>query len=65
MRNRKFHTSLNFLIEPGTYQSMKRIAGSQKISMSQFIREGIKLRMAQYDKESNSITTENSINKEE
>ena len=58
MRNRKFHTSINLLIEPGTYQRMKMIAGSQRTSMSQLIREGIKLRIAQYDKENNSMTTE-------
>ena len=34
------------------------IAGLQKTTMSKFIREGIKLRLAQYDKENNSIVTE-------
>ena len=55
MRNRTFHTSINLLIEPGTYQRLKMIAGLQKTTMSKFIREGIKLRLAQYDKEKNSM----------
>jgi hypothetical protein len=65
MRNRKFHTSINLLIEPDTYQRMKMIATLQKTTMSQFIRDGIKLRMAQYDKENNSITIENSNEQKE
>jgi len=55
MRNRTFHTSINLLIEPGTYQRLKMIAGLQKTTMSKFIREGIKLRLTQYDKENNSV----------
>ena len=55
MRKRNFHTSVNLLIEPYAYQRLKMIAGLQKTTMSKFIREGIKLRLAQYDKENNSI----------
>ena len=55
MRNRTFHTSINLLIEPDTYQRLKMIAGLQHTTMSKFIREGIKLRLAQYDKENNSM----------
>ena len=55
MRTRTLHTSINLLIEPGTYQRLKMIAGLQKTTMSKFIREGIKLRLAQYDKENNSV----------
>jgi len=58
MRNRNFHTSINLLIEPDTYQRLKMIAGLEKTTMSKFIREGIKLRLAQYDKENNSMVTE-------
>ena len=58
MRNRKFHTSINLLIEPDTYQRLKMIAGLENTTMSNFIREGIKLRLARYDKENNSIVTE-------
>ncbi len=58
MRNRTFHTSINLLIEPNTYQRLKMIAGLQKTTMSKFIREGIKLRLAQYDKENNSVMGE-------
>ncbi len=59
MRTRTLHTSINLLIEPDTYQRLKMIAGLQKTTMSKFIREGIKLRLAQYDKENNSIVTTN------
>ena len=58
MRIRILHSSINLLIEPDTYQRLKMIAGLQKTTMSKFIREGIKLRLAQYDKENNSIVTE-------
>ena len=58
MRNRTFHTSINLLIEPNTYQRLKMIAGLQKTTMSKFIREGIKLRLAQYDKNNNSVIGE-------
>jgi len=58
MRIRILHTSINLLIEPDTYQRLKMIAGLQKTTMSKFIREGIKLRLARYDKENNSIVTE-------
>jgi len=58
MRKRNFHTSINLLIEPAVYQQLKMIAGLQKTTMSKFIREGIKLRLAQYGKENNSIVTE-------
>lgn len=58
MRTRTLHTSVNLLIEPDTYQRLKMIAGLQKTTMSKFIREGIKLRLAQYDKENNTIVTE-------
>lgn len=58
MRNRTLHTSINVLIESGTYQRLKMIAGLKNTPMSKFIREGIKLRLAQYDKENNSIIGE-------
>jgi len=55
MRKRTLHTSINLLIDPDTYQRMKMIATLQKTPMSKFIREGINLRLALYDKENNSI----------
>lgn len=58
MRNRKFHTSINLLLQPDTYQRLKMIAGLQKTTMSKLVREGIKLRLAQYDKENNSVIGE-------
>lgn len=64
MRKRTYHTSMNLLLEPDMYQRIKMIATLQKITMSKFIREGIMLRLAQYDKEINAITVENSTEKE-
>lgn len=58
MRQRTLHTSINLLIEPDTYQRIKMVARLQKTPMSKFIREGIKLRLAQYDKENNSVIGE-------
>jgi len=55
MRERILHTSMNLLLDPDTYQRIKMIATLQKIPMSKFIREGINLRLAQYDKENNSV----------
>jgi len=55
MRQRTLHTSMNLLLEPDIYQRIKMIARLQKTPMSKFIREGINLRLAQYDKENNSI----------
>lgn len=60
MRNRIYHTSVNLLLDPATYQRIKMIARLQKISMSKIIREGIRLFLAQYDRENNSITVEES-----
>jgi len=65
MRKRTYHTSMNLLLEPDMYQRIKMIARLQRTTMSKFIREGIKLRFAQYDKENNSITTENLTDEEE
>ena len=56
MRNRTYHTSVNLLLDPATYKRIKMIARLRKITMSKIIREGIKLFLAQYDKENNSIT---------
>lgn len=60
MRNKIYHTSVNLLLDPATYQRIKMIARLRKISMSKIIREGIKLFLAQYDRENNSITIETS-----
>jgi len=65
MRNRIYHTSINLLIEPEMYQRIKMIATLQKTTMSKIIRESIKLWLSRYDKENNSITTENSTDEEE
>jgi hypothetical protein len=58
MRKRIFHTSLNLLIEPASYQRLKRAAMSKKTSMAQLIRDGINLRLDQIDKDNNAVMTE-------
>jgi hypothetical protein len=55
MRKRTLHTSVNLLIEPNSYQRLKMAASLKKISMSQVIREGIALKLAQIDKENNAM----------
>ena len=55
MRKRTLHTSVNFLIQPGLYQRLKMAAALKKTGMSKLIREGIKLRLDQIDKQNNSI----------
>ncbi len=60
MRDKIYHTSVNLLLDPATYQRIKMIARLQRISMSKIIREGIKLFLARYDRENNSITVEES-----
>lgn len=58
MRKRNYHTSINLLLEPDMYQRMKMISRLTRKSMSEFIREGINLRLARYDKENNSMREE-------
>jgi hypothetical protein len=55
MGKRTFHTSVNLLVEAGLYQRLRMIAELKKISMSKIIRDGIHLRLAQFDKEDNAI----------
>ncbi|MCK9390691.1 MAG: hypothetical protein M0Q01_03885 [Syntrophales bacterium] len=55
MRKRTLHTSVNLLIQPGLYQRLKMAATLKKTSMSKLIREGIKLRLDQIDKQNNVI----------
>jgi hypothetical protein len=55
MRNRTFHTSINLLVEPGLYQRLKMAARLKKISMSRIIREGIKIRLEQIEKETDVV----------
>jgi hypothetical protein len=50
MRKRIYHTSLNLLIEPATYQRLRIAARETKTSMAKIIREGINLRLDQIDK---------------
>jgi hypothetical protein len=55
MRKRTLHTSVNFLLQPGLYQRLKMAARLKKTAMSKLIREGIKLRLDQIDKQNNVI----------
>jgi len=55
MRKRTLHTSVNLLIQPGFYQRLKMAAALRKTGMSKLIREGIKLRLDQIDKQNNVI----------
>lgn len=64
MRNRKYHTPMNLLLEPGMYTRIRMISTLKKISMSTIIRESIKLWLAKHDKENNSITTDTTIQEE-
>ena len=54
MRARIFHTSINLLMEPITYQRLKAAAREKKISMSRIIREGTLIRLDQLDHVKNS-----------
>ena len=51
MRNRTFHTSINLLIEAGLHQRLIWAAKQKKTSMSKIVREGIKIILAQIEKE--------------
>lgn len=55
MRERISQTSINLLIAADLYQRLKMTASLKKISMSEIVRDGINLRLAQIDKENNSI----------
>ena len=55
MRKRTYHTPMNLLLEPDMYVRIKMISGTEKMSMSNIIRESIKLWLDRYDKENNSM----------
>jgi len=55
MRKRTYHTPVNLLLEPTLYQHLRTSAIHEKVSMSQLIREGLKLRLDQIDKKNNAI----------
>jgi len=55
MKNRRYHTPMNLLLEPDMYMRIRMISRLKKISMSNIIRESIKLWLARYDKENNSM----------
>ena len=51
MKKRNFNSPVSFLLPTGIFDRIKFIAEERKISMSRFIREGVMLRLAQYDKD--------------
>ena len=55
MRLRTFQTSFNLLLEAGLYQRLRMAAKLKKTSMSKLVRDGIKLILAQIDKENNAV----------
>ena len=55
MKDRNYQTSINLLIEAGLYQRLRMMAKLKKTSMSMIIRDGIRLKLAQIDKENNAI----------
>lgn len=62
MKTRKYHTPMNLLLEPDMYTRIRMISRLKKISMSNIIRESIKLWFARYDKENNSIVVDEKEN---
>ena len=65
MRARIFHTSINLLIDPATYQRLKAVAREARTSMARVIREGINIRQDQIEnrqKELNSKRVEDTTN---
>ena len=55
MRQRTYHTPFNLLLEPEIYQRLKMISRLKHVPMSKFIREGIDLRLINYDKENDAL----------
>ena len=55
MKKKTYQTLINLLIEARQYQKLRMIAQLQKTSMSKLVREGIDLKLAQVDKENDSI----------
>ena len=55
MKKKTYQTLINLLIEARQYQRLRMIAQLQKTSMSKLVREGIDLKLAQVDKENDSI----------
>lgn len=51
MKKRNFDTPVSLLIETEVFERIKFIAEQRKISMSDIIRDGIKLKLAEIDKE--------------
>ena len=56
MKKKTYQTLINLLIEARQYQKLRMVAQLQKTSMSKLVRQGIDLKLAQIDKENNSIT---------
>lgn len=65
MRKRTYHTPMNLLLEPDMYVRIRMISTLEGIPMSQFIREGIQLRIDQTDKKNNAVIIEETTSEEE
>lgn len=55
MRKRTYHTPVNLLLEPEMYQRLRMTATLEKLTMSELIRAGIKLKLDEIDKKNNAI----------
>jgi hypothetical protein len=55
MQKKNYQTLINLVVEAGQYQRLRMIAKQKRTSMSQLIRDGIDLKLAQIDKETNVI----------
>jgi hypothetical protein len=55
MKKRTYDTPVCLLLQTGIFDRIKFIAEQKKISMSNLIRDGIKLKLAQIDEENNKF----------
>ena len=58
MRKRTYHTSVNLLLEPEMYLSVRMAAQVKKTTMSRIIREGIRMVLSKIEKENNAVMEE-------
>ena len=58
MRKRNYHTSVNLLIQPEMYQSIKQFARVRNTTMSKIIRDGIRMALSKIEKENNAVMEE-------
>jgi hypothetical protein len=51
MKKRNYDTPVGLLVETEVFERIKFVAQQRKVSMSDIIRDGIKLKLAQIDEE--------------